>query len=134
MILADSSALIEYYRRHGIREVQDAVTTAIDRDELAVNGIIYVEIVGFAADDRELQALQEDFRAFHRLALVDEDFELAASLGFELRRRARTVPATDLIIAASAIRAKAELLHIDDHFEEIAKVSPLVCRNPARSH
>jgi predicted nucleic acid-binding protein len=128
VILADSSALIEYYRRHGAREVQQAVAEAIDRDELAVNGIIYVEVVGFAASERELQALIEDFRAFHRLPLDDGDFELAATLGFDLRRRGRTVPATDLIIAANAIRAQAEILHVDDHFEEIAKVSSLSCR------
>jgi predicted nucleic acid-binding protein len=133
MILADSSVLIEYYRRAGAPVVQEAVTAAIAGDELAVNGIIYVEVIGFAADDRERRGLIESFGAFHRLALGDDDFELAASIGFDLRRRGRTVPATDLIIAASAIRARAELLHVDDHFEEIARVSTLACRNPAKS-
>lgn len=131
MIVADSSALIEYYRRGGSPAVQEAVAAAISDDELAFNGIIFVEVVGFAADERERRALLASFGAFHRLPLEDGDFDLAASIGFDLRRRGRTVPATDLIIAACAIRARAELLHVDDHFAEIAGVSALVSRNPS---
>jgi hypothetical protein len=132
MIVADSSALIEYYRRGGSPAVQEAVAAAISADALAFNGIIFVEVVGFAADERERRALLASFGAFRRLALDDGDFDLAASIGFDLRRHGRTVPATDLIIAASAIRARAELLHVDDHFDEIARVSALSSRNPSK--
>jgi predicted nucleic acid-binding protein len=132
MIVADSSALIEYYRRGGSPAVQEAVAAAINDDVLAFNGIIFVEVVGFAADERERRALVASFGAFHRLALEDGDFDLAASIGFDLRRHGRTVPATDLIIAACAIRARAELLHVDDHFADIAMVSALSSRNPTK--
>jgi predicted nucleic acid-binding protein len=132
MIVADSSALIEYYRRGGSPAVQDAVAAAITDDALAFNGIIFVEVVGFAADERERRELLASFGAFRRLPLDDGDFDLAASIGFDLRRRGCTVPATDLIIAACAIRARAELLHVDDHFDEIARVSALASRNPSK--
>jgi predicted nucleic acid-binding protein len=132
MILADSSALIEYFRRGGSPAVQEAVAAAIADDVLAFNGIIFVEVVGFAADERERLALQASFGAFHRLLLEDEDFDLAASIGFDLRRHGRTVPATDLIIAACAIRTQAELLHVDDHFAAVAEVSALAARNPSK--
>ncbi|HEV8239121.1 MAG TPA: PIN domain-containing protein [Thermoanaerobaculia bacterium] len=131
MIVADSSALIESYRRGGAPAVRAVVAAAIAADALAINGIIHVEVVGFAADEREQRVLREGFRAFHWLELRKRDFDLAASIGFDLRRRGRTVPATDLIIAATAIHANAELIHVDDHFDEIANVSPLLCRNPA---
>ncbi len=49
MILVDSSALVEYYRPNGIPEVQAAVTEAIEADAVAVNGIIQVEVLGFAS-------------------------------------------------------------------------------------
>jgi predicted nucleic acid-binding protein len=133
MIVADSSALIEYFRRGGSAAVQEAVSAAIANDALAFNGIIFVEVVGFAADERERRALLATFGAFRRLVFEDVDFELAASLGFELRRRGRTVPATDLMIAASAIRAGAELLHVDAHFDEIAGVSALASRNLSKA-
>jgi predicted nucleic acid-binding protein len=132
MIVADSSALIEYFRRGGSLAVQEALAAAITEDALAFNGIIFVEVVRFAADERERRALLASFGAFRRLALDDGDFDLAANIGFDLRRSGRTVPATDLIIAACAIRARAELLHVDDHFDEIARVSALVSRNPSK--
>jgi predicted nucleic acid-binding protein len=132
MIVAASSALIEYYRR-GSPAVQEAVAAAIAEDAVAFNAISFVEVVEFAADERERRELLGSFGAFHRLALADGDFDLAASTGFDLRRKGRTVPATDLIIAACAIRARAELLHVDDHFDEIASVSGLTSRNPSKS-
>ena len=52
-------------------------------------------------------------------------FELACSMGYDLRRGGLTVPATDLIIAASALRAGAEVAHLDEHFAQIASVSSL---------
>jgi predicted nucleic acid-binding protein len=126
MIVVDSSALIEYYRAQGNAAVRSAVARAIAADEVAVNGIIRVEILGFAPTEAERRRLVSDFEAFHTLPLGDADFDLAAGLGFALRRRGQTVPATDLIIAASAIRAGAALLHVDAHFERIAEVSDLV--------
>jgi len=55
--------------------------------------------------------------------------DLAGDLGFQLRQRGTTVPATDLIVAASAIRATAPLYHLDAHFDRIAETSDLDARN-----
>jgi len=130
VILADSSVLIEYYRPRGNTAVQDAVAAAIANDSVAVNGIIQVEILGFAGSERERSMLAADFSAFHWLSLGSKEFALAADLGFRLRRQGLTVPATDLIIAASAISSRAELMHSDSHFRQIATISDLVCRDP----
>jgi predicted nucleic acid-binding protein len=92
---------------------------------VAVNGIIRVEILAFAAGEAERRLLAADFEAFHHLDLGPPDFDLACQLGFDLRRRGVTVPATDLIIAASAVRAGAHLLHVDAHFDRIAEISSL---------
>jgi predicted nucleic acid-binding protein len=42
------------------------------------------------------------------------------------------VPATDLLVAASAITAAAPLFHLDDHFDQIAEVSSLDARHLGR--
>lgn len=125
MIVVDSSALIEYYRPSGDPRVRDAVAAAIAADQVAVNGIIRVEILAFAAGEAERRLLAADFEAFHHLVLGPPDFDLACQLGFDLRRRGVTVPATDLIIAASAIRAGAHLVHVDPHFDRIGEISQL---------
>lgn len=129
MIVVDSSALIEYYRPSGDSRVRDAVAAAIAADQLAVNGIIRVEIFAFAPGEAERRLLAADFEAFHHLDLGPRDFDLACQLGFDLRRRGVTVPATDLIIAASAIHAEAHLYHVDGHFDRVGEVSELNATN-----
>lgn len=125
MILVDSSAFIEYYRPGGNPKVREAVAAAVAADQVAVNGIIRVEILGFAAGAQERNLLTSDFQAFHDLSLGRAEFELACDLGFDLRRRGYTIPATDLIIAASAVRAGSHLYHVDGHFDRIAEVADL---------
>ncbi len=129
MIVADSSALIEYYRPGGREAAAEAVAEAIAADRLAVNGVIQVEIVAFARSDVDRRRLAEDFQAFHWLELTRRDFALAQELGFQLRRNGLTVPPTDLIIAASAINAAAVLYHLDGHFDVIAEYSGLKAKS-----
>lgn len=133
MIVVDSSALIEYYRPSGDPRVRDAVAAAIRADQIAVNGIIQVEILAFASGEEERRLLTSDFQAFPRLELGPADFDLACDLGVNLRRRGVTVPATDLIIAASAIRAEAHLFHVDSHFTQVAKASDLAATDLSAS-
>lgn len=125
MIVVDSSAWIEFYRPAGDADIGKAVAAALAEDQVAVNGIIQAEIVSFAPDKKAFEQLQSDFQAFHWLDLSRADFNLASQLGFKTRQHGFTVPATDLIIAASTIRAKAKLYHVDSHFEQIAKHSDL---------
>lgn len=129
MILLDTSVLVEYYRPSGNSSIRAAVAEAIGNDDTAVNGIIQLEILAFAAGEEERRILVSDFEAFHMLELDREQFDLACDLGFTLRRGGVTVPATDLVIAASAITAQAELAHADSHFDRIAKVSDLEARH-----
>ncbi|HSL84398.1 MAG TPA: hypothetical protein VLF66_16615, partial [Thermoanaerobaculia bacterium] len=91
-----------------------------------------VELLAFAAGETERRTLASDFHAFRFLELGREQFDLACDLGFSLRRGGVTVPATDLIIAASAIAAHAELRHVDGHFDRIAEVSDIEARSLKR--
>jgi predicted nucleic acid-binding protein len=125
VILIDSSAWIEYYHPRGNETVQKAVAEVIESDEAATNGIIRVEIVGFARNERTKNILENDFSAFHDIDLVSETFALACDLGVALRRYGITVPATDLIIASTAIQSSATLYHLDKHFDQIAMYSDL---------
>lgn len=129
MIVVDSSAFIEYYREGGSQEAQHAVAEAIRGDLVAVNGMIQTEMVAFAADASTYRKLISDFSSFHWLDLDRAVFDLAGEIGFSLRRERITVPATDLIIAASAIRENATLYHVDAHYDLISKHSQLDAKN-----
>ena len=129
MIVVDSSAFIEYYRPGGDQRVAAAVAEAIAGDEVAVNGIIHVEIVAFASAAADRELLAGDFEAFHWLEIGRGHYERAAELGFSLRRKGLTVPATDLIVAVSAMQVGAMLYHVDGHYDQIAEHADLHSRH-----
>ncbi|MDD5307721.1 MAG: PIN domain-containing protein [Deltaproteobacteria bacterium] len=129
MILVDSSAFIEFYRPGGIVRARQAVARAIADDEAAVNGVIMAEVLSFAPGADAFARLERDFAAFRWLDLARAEFELACRLGRDLRGKGVSVPATDLVIAASAIRAGAVLYHLDRHYDLVAKASELKARN-----
>ncbi len=124
MILVDSSAWIEYYKPLGDKKIKQAVYTAIQNDEVAINGIIIVEIAGFAKQE-EKELILSDFSAFHFLPLQEEVFLLAVTVCSVLRNVGITIPATDAIIASCAMKSEANLIHKDRHFENISQHFPL---------
>ena len=132
MILVDSSAWIEYYRRDGSEEVRDLVLSAIRDNRAATNGIIKVEIVAYATREADSLNVRSDLLGCHWLELTGTVFEFAVEMGRKLRTLGVTVPATDLIIAGSARLAGAELLHFDGHFELIAEHLPLSTLGPLK--
>ena len=85
MILVDSSAWIEYYRRGGSREVRDAVFSAIRDNRAATNGVILVEVVAYAARDADSANVRSDLSGCHWLELATPVFELAVAMGRTLR-------------------------------------------------
>lgn len=125
MIVVDTSAWIEFYRAKGNRHIQKLVAQIIAADLVAINGIIQTELLAFAHSKKEYDLLVSDLCTFHWIELRKAVFDLAATLGYNLRRNGITVPSTDLILAATAIESNAELYHIDRHFELIATYSSL---------
>jgi predicted nucleic acid-binding protein len=131
-ILVDSNVIIDILTADRIwREWSEAaLTSAADRDEIAINPIIYAEIAsGFAtmADlDRRIGV-----DAFRRLALPYEAAFVAGRAFVEYRRRggARTSPLPDFYIGAHAAVAGLELLTRDarryaGYFPKVLLISP----------
>lgn len=124
-VLVDSSLWIDFYRPDGRAERRDPVRDALVEDRVATTGIIVIEVLRGAADVRQLRALRADFTALHWLEGGRRVAEEGARMGYEIRRRGRPVPATDLWIAAAAVHHRCELWHDDVHFEAIAEVTEL---------
>jgi predicted nucleic acid-binding protein len=86
-------------------------------------------VLAFVSGRAGFDELLHDFKVFHRIALQEIDFDRATEMGFSLRRRGATIPATDLIIAASAIRAGATLYHMDGHYDALSRYYALKAKN-----
>ena len=129
MILADSSVWIHYYRRAGPQKIRETLKEAISSDLIATNGIVIVEILGGISKKEDFEKVDSDFRGFHILPLSDEIFFEASSLGSSLRRKGITIPATDLVIAISALKTDCTLYHVDSHFDTISAHTSLKATN-----
>jgi len=127
VILVDSSAWIEFQRATGSR-ADRWLTAAIEADDpLATTGLILLEILAGARDERQARDLRRLLDRCHFLPVEDPfDFESAATLYRTCRREGITIRRLpDCLIAAVAIRTGTPLLHQDADFDAIARHTPL---------
>ncbi|MBA3510032.1 MAG: PIN domain nuclease [Thermoleophilaceae bacterium] len=129
MLLADTSAWIEYLRATG-SVCHERLRVAIEHgDPIATMGTVLMEVLAGAADERHANQLTRLLSSCATYVPLEEpnDHEAAAALyragrtgGVTVRRSA------DCLIAAVAIRVRATVLHRDADFDAIAQNSPLV--------
>ena len=121
MFLIDSSAWIEYLRPAGTKKVKERVREVLEKEEAVTCGIVVVEILRGAKDDKVFKLLKETLLSLPQVPINDEVIERAAQWGYTLDRKGKTVSTTDLFIAAAASE-EAVVLHVDSDFEIIASL------------
>jgi predicted nucleic acid-binding protein len=128
VILVDSSAWIEFQRATD-SPADRRLTGAIERGEpLATMGLIVLEILAGARDERQVLDLERLLARCEFLALSEPfDHQAAAGLYRACRSGGNTIRRLpDCLIAAVAIRTGCELLHQDGDFDAIATHAPLL--------
>lgn len=127
MTLLDTSAWVEFLRATG-SDVHREVRRAIERERpLHTTDVVVMEVLAGARDDGHAVQLRRLLFACEFVP-VDGlvDFEYAATLYRRCRRRGETVRSlNDCLVAAVAIRAGLEVLHMDRDFEVIARLGEL---------
>lgn len=105
-------------------EVRSRVEALSQVGHLHISRLSLLEL-GFSARSKdEWNRIQRACRAFSITEVTDEDYEQALVTQRDLAekgRRGRKVP--DLLIAASAARTHAAVLHYDRDFDHIAEVT-----------
>lgn len=127
MILVDSSAWVEFLRRTN-SSVHLRVRAALaEKVELASTDVVLMEILAGARDDADRDRLRRLLYGRTLLAVDGpSDYEQAAELYRSCRRGGETPrKLSDCLIAAVAIRHKAQLLHADADFDVIARHTAL---------
>jgi predicted nucleic acid-binding protein len=120
LILVDTSAWIEFLRDTG-SSVCQRVDDLLD-GEMATCHPIRMEVLAGARDEQHLNDLR---RLLSRASLMPTratDYEQAAALFRTCRRGGETVrKLIDCLIAATAIRLGATVLHADSDFDVLAR-------------
>lgn len=127
MILVDTSAWIEFQRATE-STADHRLTKALEAEEpLATMGIVILELLAGARDERQARDLRRLLDRCRFLPLQEpSDHESAAALYRACRREGTTIRRLpDCLIAAVAIRTGAALLYQDADFDAIARHAPL---------
>ena len=124
MFLIDSSVWVEYFRSKGSQKVKERVRATLQSEEAISCGIVVVEILRGARNEKDFQVLRDTLVSLPQIPLDDTVIERASRWGFLLDRKGKAVSTTDLLIASAAYK-RACLLHSDSDFEVIASAVDL---------
>ena len=121
--LVDTSSWIEALRVDGDPQVRSRVSSLMNEGKACLCDMVLLELWNGAQGDREkknLKRLEEGLS----ILITDKDvWDMAKELARTCRSKGVTVPATDLLVFACAVRHKADLEHSDEHLKLIRQVS-----------
>ena len=126
LFLVDTSVWLEVLPPdRGFQSLRERIDALPAADQVATTGMVRLELLGGARSQKEWSQLSEHLQALHQLPVLDEQWQQAAQMGFQLRRQGVSVPFTNILIGAVAIEFGAVLLHRDRHFDFISSSLPL---------
>jgi predicted nucleic acid-binding protein len=126
VILADTSAWVEYLRATGSPAHLRLRQLIADGDELVTTEVVMMELLAGETTPNGVTRLRRLLGRFELLPIEGlADYEAAAELYRRCRTGGETVrKLTDCLIAAVVLRHGAVLLHRDHDFEVIARHAP----------
>jgi predicted nucleic acid-binding protein len=119
LFIVDTSTWVLALRKDGSAEAAAWLHNALDREEVVLVPLVKVELLLGARDEAHYAALKRELDALPQLPASDRLYDQAADLAFNLRRKGRTLPLIDVLIAAFAIIHSCVLAHHDRHYELI---------------
>jgi predicted nucleic acid-binding protein len=122
--LFDTSVLILAAR---LPSVRDVLADAVAADELAITEPILLEYLNGARNPAEYARFAAGFAAARMLSATAQDWTRALEVHAALARSGpghqRSVRIPDLVIAAVAERQGVPVLHYDEDYDRIAKIT-----------
>lgn len=119
MTLIDTSAWIEALRSDGRHEVRSQVAGLLETGQAALCPMVTLELwngAGGEAERAKLRRLTENLPSYE---ITHAAWARAVELATTARSKGVTVPATDIVIAATAAVHNLGLLHSDRHFDAL---------------
>lgn len=116
-VLVDASVWVDYLQ--GREAAVAALNVLITSGRVAVCGQVLQEVLQGSRDDKAFAKLEDLMAAWHAEIEEPADFIEAARVFARLRWRGITIPPTDCLVAAVALRRKLPLYANDIDFDEI---------------
>ncbi|MPZ27996.1 MAG: PIN domain-containing protein [Micromonosporaceae bacterium] len=137
MIVVDTSVWIDFFAGRDTPQVAYLLDRLdLGDEEVALTDLVLTEILQGLRTDHEVQRVDARMSVFEVLRLGDlSDFRRAAALYRAARRRGVTIRRTsDCLIAAVCVREQVPLLHADNDFDHLARVTELSVVAAGQAH
>lgn len=129
MVIVDTSAWIEFFRRQGDPKVKLAVRALIDEFEATLCGPVELEFLGGALP-REKDRLKAWFNVLPYARNDQKLWRKAADTYATLRGKGVTIPWNDALIATITTEQNCRVYAVDKHFEAMEKLIGLPLYQP----
>ena len=118
--LVDTSAWILALRKDFVPAVKEQIDHLLKENAIITTGMVKLEILGGTKTETDFQRLKRRLEALDTVELDTPLWERSSDLAFKLRRKGITVPYTDILIAACALKTGSTVVHADAHFDLMA--------------
>ena len=125
MILIDTSAWLFALRKDFHPVVKERIEQLLVESDVAICGMIALELLGGTKSEKEYLRLKSRLDALYYVEADKVLWDLSSKLAFDLKRKGISIPYADIVIAASALRERAILVHADSHFDSISNYTDL---------
>ncbi|MDP6522663.1 MAG: PIN domain-containing protein [Kiritimatiellia bacterium] len=115
MILIDTSAWIDFLRRHGDPATKSRVAAYIELGDAAYCGPVEFELLT-GARPREISDVKAALSFSTLLPFPQACWQHSAEIEKQLRSKGVTIPRDDIFVAAAALHHEVSLFTHDPHF------------------
>lgn len=130
-IIVDTSAWIEYFKNN--QDYVQFIEDSLNLENILISGLIISELLHGVKSEKEYELLSESISAVPYAECIYEDWITTGEMLYNLKKKGITVPLTDVLISAIAIRYNASVLTLDKHFKSIGKIK-LITLDPDGIH
>lgn len=119
-ILADTCIWIEYFRTTS--PISDELRKLIREDNIVTTGLVILELFQGIKTPESKELIKDTILALPFLEATRDSWIIAGEIGYTLRRKGLTLPATDLLLAAVAKINDCSIFTTDAHFKVIPDI------------
>lgn len=120
-VLPDTCAWIEYFKP-GASTLKQTLERLLLDDDVFMCGPVLYELAQGMKSDKEKNAVMDALNSLEYIETSRDLWIKAGELSSALRREGKTIPFSDILIAAITIENNLSILTFDKHFEEIKGV------------
>jgi len=128
-VLLDTSAWIAFFTPAGQGVLKLEVQKALNEERVFTCAVVRTELLVGARDRAAFTKLDQLLSSLPQAPIDDALWLRAAGLGFALRKKGRSIPLPDLLVAEVCRSHSLELWHLDEHYEAIREQARFATRS-----